>query len=176
MFLLSWFNFVPVSVTSMGAQLGQPDSQQWWRFVTPAFMHFGWMHLVFNSLWIWEFGRRIERQLGSLNLLGLFTVAAIFSNSVQYFVTGPSIFGGMSGVVYAFLGFIWAGNLLRPGWLEPLPQALLVFMIVWLVIGLTGALGVLGVGAIANGAHFGGLIIGFILGAVWGLFTRMIAR
>jgi GlpG protein len=169
--LLQLFNFVPFEVTAAGTQFDKPGD--WWRFITPALLHFSWMHLVFNSLWIWEFGRRIESRIGSLNLLGLFFVAAIFSNSVQYLASGPSVFGGMSGVVYAFLGFIFAGNLLRPNWLEPVPAGLMIFMLIWLFIGLTGTLSFLGMGAIANGAHFGGLVVGFILGGVIGLISRM---
>ena len=94
--ILQLFNFVPITLAGNGARLGEPGAD-WWRFITPTLLHFGWMHLVFNCLWIWEFGRRIEAALGSLNLVGLFLASAAFSNSVQYFVSGPSIFGGMSG-------------------------------------------------------------------------------
>lgn len=181
-FLLFWelglvdlvylFNYVPVTDTPAGRLYGKPG-EDFWRFVTPTLLHFGWMHIVFNSLWIWEFGRRIEARLGSVNLLGLYLASAIFSNSVQYFVTGPSIFGGLSGVVYAFMGFIWVGNLVRPRWIEPLPPAIVGFMVAWLLIGMIGALEIMGVGAIANGAHLGGLIIGVILGGVFGLLSRL---
>ncbi len=169
--LLQLLNFVPFGVTAAGPQFGEPGD--WWRFVTPAFLHFGWMHLVFNSLWVWEFGRRIECRIGSLNVLGFVLVSAIFSNSIEYFVSGPAVFGGMSGVVYALLGFIGAGNAVRPHWLEPVPPALMIFMLIWLLIGLTGTLRFVGVGAIANGAHFGGLVIGSILGGVIGLLSRI---
>jgi GlpG protein len=108
--------------------------------------------------------------------LGLVLVSAVVSNIAQYLVTGPSIFGGMSGVVYALLGFIWTGNWVHPRWLEPVPPALLGFMLVWLFVGLTGALGFLGLGAIANGAHFGGLAIGVICGTCIGLMSRLAKR
>lgn len=169
--ILQLFNFVPITLTPGGGQLGEPGAD-WWRFITPTLLHFSWMHVVFNCLWIWEFGRRIEVTLGSVNLLGLYLTAAVFSNSLQFFVSGPSIFGGMSGVVYAFMGFIWTGNALRPGWIEPLPPAIVGFMLVWLLIGMVGALEILGAGAIANGAHLGGLIIGVSLGGVFGLLSR----
>jgi len=169
--ILQLFNFVPIALTPAGGQLGEPGAD-WWRFITPTLLHFSWMHVVFNCLWIWEFGRRIEVTLGSVNLLGLYLTAAVFSNSLQFFVSGPSIFGGMSGVVYAFMGFIWTGNALRPGWIEPLPPAIVGFMLVWLLIGMVGALEILGAGAIANGAHLGGLIIGVSLGGVFGLLSR----
>lgn len=170
--ILQLFNFVPVELTPRGGRLGEPGND-WWRFITPTLLHFSWMHLVFNCLWIWEFGRRIEASLGSMNLLGLYLASAVFSNSVQYFISGPSIFGGMSGVVYAFMGFIWTGNALRPHWIEPLPPAIMGFMLIWLLVGLVGALEILGAGAIANGAHLGGLVIGIILGGVFALLSRL---
>ena len=169
--ILQLFNFVPLELTSRWGQLGQPG-EDWWRFVTPTLLHFSWMHVVFNCLWIWEFGRRIEASLGSLNLMGLYLTSAVFSNTLQYFASGPSIFGGMSGVVYAFMGFIWTGNTLRPGWIEPLPPAIVGFMLIWLLVGMVGALEILGAGAIANGAHLGGLIIGVCLGGAFGLLSR----
>jgi GlpG protein len=46
------------------------------------------------------------------------------------------------------------------------------FMLVWLLVGLVGALEVLGAGAIANGAHLGGLVIGVLLGGIFGLLSR----
>ena len=167
-----WFNFVPITGSPTGAQFGEVG-QDWWRFITPTLLHFGWMHVVFNSLWIWEFGRRIETTLGSANVLGLYLVAGIFSNVVQYLVSGPSIFGGMSGVVYGFLGFIWSANKVSPFWLEPLPPAIFGFLLVWLGLGMVGALELLGAGSIANGAHMGGLLIGLVLGAIFGLLHRL---
>lgn len=170
--LVALFNFVPFApVPGGGIRFGTPGTEVW-RFVTPTLLHFGWMHIAFNCLWLWEFGSRIEARVGSLNLLGLFLVSAIFSNSVQYFWSGPSIFGGMSGVVYALLGFLWSGALVNPGWVVPPPQPVIGFMLLWLVIGLVGALEFVGVGAIANGAHLGGLFIGLTLGAVFGLMSR----
>lgn len=169
--LLELFNFVPFSAHNGSVVFGEPGSQ-WWRYVTPTLIHFGWLHVVFNSLWLWEFGQRIEHAIGGLNLMALYLVSAAFSNSIQYFWQGPSIFGGMSGVVYAFLGFIWAANLLRPRWISSPPPAVLVFMLIWLVIGFVGSLEFIGVGAIANGAHLGGLLVGFMLGGVLALLSR----
>ena len=167
-----WFNFVPITGSPMGPQFGDVG-QDWWRFITPTLLHFGWMHVVFNCLWIWEFGRRIEKRLGSLNLLGLYLVAGVASNLTQYMVTGPSIFGGMSGVVYGFLGFIWGANKVVPYWLESLPPAIFGFMMVWLCLGMVGVLEMLGAGAIANGAHVGGFLVGLAMGALFGVLRRL---
>jgi len=145
---------------------------EYWRFVTPVFLHFGWLHITFNSLWCWELGRRIEQALGSVNLAGLFLVTAALSNAIQDQVSGPVLFGGLSGVVYGFLGFAWVAGRLNPRWRVLAPATpIMLFMVGWLVICLFGVFDVLGF-SIANGAHVGGLVTGSVLGAVFALGLR----
>jgi GlpG protein len=81
-------------------------SGQIWRVLSPAFLHFGWMHLIFNLMWVWYFGRQIEALQGSRTMLLLLIVAGIGANIAQY-LTGTVLFGGMSGVVYALLAHVW---------------------------------------------------------------------
>lgn len=141
---------------------------EYWRLVTPVFLHFSWLHIVFNALWTWEFGHRIERALGSRWLLLLFLVIAAISNTSQFAAGGPSIFGGMSGVVYGLLGFSWVAARLNSGWQFAPPPGLMVFMIGWLLVCLFGLIEVLGFGAVANAAHVGGLVAGGVLGGIAG--------
>ena len=162
--MLELFNFVPFRAA--GGYVAFGEWGDWWRLVTPTLIHFGWLHVVFNCLWLWEFGQRIEHRLGAINLLGLYAVSAMLSNYCQYWWEGPSIFGGMSGVVYAFMGLIMAAQWLRPGWIAPPPMAIFAFMMIWLVIGMAGSMEFIGAGAIANGAHVGGLLAGWVLGIV----------
>ncbi len=134
---------------------------QWWRLVTPAFMHFSELHLVFNLLWIWVVGSRIEQLHGRWVLLSLFLSASILSNLGQFFVSGP-MFGGMSGVVYAVLGYSWFWD--KQGYRPRfgLPQGLMGFMLIWLVLGYLGVLQLIGMGAVANTAHLVGLLVGLL--------------
>lgn len=165
------FTFTPVMIVD-GKPAFSEMGQQYWRLLTPAFLHFGWLHIVFNSLWLWELGGRVERVLGAYNMIALFIVIALVSNSSQYIFGGPGLFGGMSGVVYGLLGFCWVAPLLQPGWaIQPQP-AIMVFMVGWLLACLVGLVEVLGFGAIANAAHLGGLVCGGILGAAFGLLSR----
>lgn len=168
---LALFTFTPFSVEQGQVVFGEVN-QQYWRLITPAFLHFGWLHIVFNCLWLWELGARIERQMGSLNMAGLFLVIALVSNSVQYIFGGPGIFGGMSGVVYGLLGFAWVGAAVQPEWVFKPARPIMLFMVGWLVICLVGVVEVLGFGAVANAAHVGGLLTGAVLGAVFGVASR----
>ena len=167
---VSWIaalTFTPFELTRAGPVFGEPGVQAW-RLVTPAFLHFGWLHIAFNALWTWEFGRRIEARVGSLSTLGLFLVVAMVSNVAQYLFGGPGLFGGMSGVVYGLLGFSWVAARLNPRWQFAPPPGLMVFMIGWLLVCLLGLVEVLGFGAVANAAHVGGLLAGGLLGGIAG--------
>lgn len=170
---LAWFTFSPFTV-EQGMPAFASSAGQYWRLVTPAFLHFGWLHIVFNSLWLWELGGKVERVMGHMNMLGLFLVIAIVSNASQFVMGGPSLFGGMSGVVYGLLGFSWVAPLLQPGWrIQPSPTIML-FMVGWLVVCMAGLVEAVGFGAVANAAHLGGLLCGALLGAIFGLTSRNI--
>jgi GlpG protein len=144
---------------------------EYWRLITPAFIHFGWIHIAFNSMWLWDLGGRVESVMGRVNMLLLFLTIALVSNVSQFVFGGPSLFGGMSGVVYGLLGFSWVGPLLQPHWAIQPARPIMLFMIGWLVVCMLGVVDLLGFGAIANAAHLGGLICGAVLGAAFGLLS-----
>ena len=148
----------------------EPAGQSWsrgeyWRLLTPIFLHFGAMHTVFNGLWLLEFGRHIERRHGSLTLLALVVIIGAGGNIAQYVFEHASLFGGMSGVIYGLLGYIACWNRFASWQRIPLHNGVLVFMLLWLVACLTGVVEALGFGAIANAAHVGGLVMGALLGS-----------
>jgi GlpG protein len=142
-----------------------------WRVITPAFLHFGLMHIVFNALWLWELGGMIERRQGAVRILGLVLLIAAGSNIAQA-MTGVSLFGGMSGVIYGLLGYIVAWNRLRPATPFPLVRGVAVVMVVWLLVCMAGFTELLGLGAVANTAHLSGLVLGLILGLAAALLDR----
>ena len=148
------------------------QTHQYWRFITPVFLHFGIFHLAFNGLWIWELGRRIETGIGSLHLLGIILVSAVASNFGQYLWAGPSLFGGMSGVLYALLGYLWIRNLIAPNPILSLPKGIIGFMLAWLVFCMTGLVNLVMSGNIANAAHASGLLVGMLVGAVFGVSEK----
>ncbi|WP_133181841.1 rhomboid family intramembrane serine protease GlpG [Shewanella decolorationis] len=138
-----------------------PDTgfSQFWRVFTPSLMHFSAMHIIFNLLWWWYLGGKIETRIGTAPLLILLLVAGTLPNVVQYYVSGPN-FGGLSGVVYAVAGYTWVMGIRKPAAGIGLPPSYMGFMLIWLVLGFTDFLGV----SVANGAHIGGLLIGLAQG------------
>ena len=89
---------------------------QYWRLVTPVFLHFGWLHIAFNCLWLWELGGRVERVMGHVNMLLLFLAIAVVSNVCQFVFGGAGLFGGMSGVVYGLMTGKDPQTALNLGW------------------------------------------------------------
>jgi len=145
---------------------------QWWRLFTPMLIHFGILHLAMNSLWYWELGRRIEARQGAGWLLALTLLFALLSNAAQYLFGGPSLFGGLSGVLYGLLGYCWIFQRLAPTPAYHLPPGVLVMMLVWLVLCASGLITALGFGSIANAAHVGGLLAGCLAGLLGGALAR----
>lgn len=173
---LHWFTFLDFDVqgdylyfTSLAQGLGEG---QWWRLVSPMLLHFGVLHLVMNALWYWELGKRIELRQGAWMLLSLTLLFSLVSNLAQHFASGPSLFGGLSGVLYGLLGHVWLFQWLAPSRYFSLPRSVITMMLIWLVVCLSGVVDQLGFGQIANAAHVGGLLIGCLTGLLGGWLAR----
>ena len=154
----------PLLINDPGAPLfANVTRGEVWRLVTPMFVHFGILHIVFNMMWLWDLGRAIEMRKGAF-FLGLFVVATgTASNLAQYLITQSPLFGGMSGVVYALLGYFWIQGRINPNFGMALHQSTVIMMLVWYVVCWTGL-----VGPIANWAHTGGLVMGLAWGFLAG--------
>ena len=147
-------------------------SNEWWRLVTPMFIHFSPTHLIFNSLWIYILGREIEQLDGKIIFIFLILFTSVSSNYFQYSFSGPSLFGGLSGVVYGLLGYCFVSETFLRINKFSFPPAIYIFMFVWLLIGFTGFLDLLGFGKIANFAHLGGLLSGILSGYIFSMYNK----
>ncbi len=134
-----------------------------WRLITPIFIHFGLMHLLFNMLAMWDLGRLIESRRSSGFYLLFIVILGIGSNLVQFLLTQSAFFGGMSGVLYGLFGYIWMQGRTNPRFGIILTQQTIVMMLGWFALCWIGLLG-----PIANWAHTGGLVIG----VVWGFLDK----
>lgn len=145
--------------------LSQAATQPW-RMITPMLLHFSVMHLVFNLLFWMELGGVIERYQSSQQLLFVTLITAVVSSVAQFFASGAN-FGGLSGVVYGLLGYLWIYGLANPAAGYRLRREIIIAMLVWLVFCYIVLADV-----VANEAHLYGLISGAVLGLLVGWYRR----
>lgn len=171
--IASWFYFLPIHfidgnyyATSFSTMM---EKYQYWRFLTPAFLHLSVMHICFNLLWIWDIGRRVEQGIGSGFYLFGVLITAIIANAAQFFVSGNPLFGGMSGVVYGVIGFAWLLPKLSSNYNPLISQPLMITLMVFFALGYTDFFALIGAGQIANTAHLSGLLSGLALAVLFSL-------
>ena len=177
---IEFLTFTNINVTNQG-YISMFDfdqtfwiGNQWWRLITPIFIHFSFAHLAFNCLWIFILGEKIENTDGSLIFILLVIFSAILSNGLQYFWTETSLFGGLSGVIYGLIGFCMIVEFDSQYDRYKLPPALYLFMIIWLLLGFAGILDLFGFGSVANFAHLGGLISGILFAMIYkNIYVRL---
>ncbi|MFQ5734833.1 MAG: rhomboid family intramembrane serine protease, partial [Planctomycetaceae bacterium] len=136
------------------------------RLITPIFLHFDILHLLFNMLWLRTLGAAIEMRRGSWRFALMVVFIAVTSNLAQYLYSHPA-FGGMSGVVFGLFGYLWMKSKYDPESGFFMPPQLVFMMMAWMVFCYFGPLN------IANAAHTVGLIVGALLG-LWTTFRRRV--
>lgn len=151
---------------------GAPEilSGQVWRLVTPIFIHeplfsslqsLGFLHLVFNMMWLADLGTTIERRQGPRFFGLLILIIAALSNYAQYYMSGPRFFG-MSGVVYGLLGYVWLKGKFDPDSGYFLHSQTVSMMLIWYFMCLFGVMP-----HIANTVH----TVGLVTGLAWGYLS-----
>lgn len=154
-------------------------SGQLWRIFTPAILHLGLLHLLFNILWLAVLGKMVEFNMGRVKFLLFILTTGIVSNVCQYFMTGP-YFMGISGVLSAFIGYIWIRKKIAPWEVYLVGKETLHFFLIFILgfLGLQIAAFFLQLFnifvlplAIANTGHISGLLSGIFLGKL-GIFTK----
>ncbi|WP_444920275.1 rhomboid family intramembrane serine protease [Microbulbifer sp. CnH-101-G] len=151
------------SESSLAWHLGQG---QWWRLFTPAIVHFSLPHALFNALGIWILGRPIEARGGSFLFIVLVLLGALASNLAQYFWQPGVKFGGISGVIYALVGFALVLQRFQPLWRD-IPIEISIVFLAWILVGILGIVTLLFGVAISNAGHIGGLLSGLIIALVY---------
>ncbi len=147
------------------------NQNQWWRLVTPMFLHFSLAHLAFNSLWIYILGQQIEKIDGKLIFLILVLFSSVSSNFLQFYWVSSNLFGGLSGVIYGLIGYCMINEMDSPYQRYNIPPALYLFMIIWMLLGFLGLLDLFGFGSVANFAHLGGLVSGIAFAIIYKLIN-----
>lgn len=144
--------------------LAWPDSDQrveLWRWFSHALLHFSLLHIAFNLMWWWYLGGAVEKRLGSGKLFVILLISALLSGWMQSKFSGV-MFGGLSGAVYALMGYAWLRGERDPDSGIHLERGLMAFAVIWLGVGYMGWFGL----SIANAAHVTGLVVGLAMAFV----------
>ncbi len=143
-----------------------------WQLVTYGFLHGSPIHLVFNMFMLWMFGRELEILMGARRFLVYFMTCVVGAGVIQlavsalegspYPVVGAS--GGVFGLLLAF-GMTFPNRMIMLLF-PPIPMKakymVILFGILELYLGLSGR-----APGIANFAHLGGMLFGFLLLRRW---------
>ncbi len=135
---------------------------EYWRLITPIFLHGGLMHLAVNAYSLYAVGPDVEKMFGHVKFVVIYLVAGILGN-VASFAFCPSVSISASGAIFGLLGALLYVGIKYKEVISSLYVTNIVFMI---VLNLTyGFLHP----RIDNYAHLGGLVGGYLSAFCLGL-------
>jgi len=136
---------------------------EYWRFITPTFIHIGILHLAFNCYALYALGLEVERLFGRVPFFALYLLSG-FSGVLASFAFNDSLSAGASGAIFGLIGALgyflarYRNLLGNPGRRQ--------LANVVLIAAYNLAFGFLYRG-VDNHGHIGGLVAGVALG--WAL-------
>lgn len=156
-------------------------NHQWWRFVTPMFIHVNLLHLLVNMYSLWMIGPYVEKLYGSAKFVVFWVLTGIAGVVASYLTVRPTLAtgglsrflfkamdepsAGASGALFGLVGVLFVfgikfRNELPEGFKRAFGTGLLPVIVINLFIGYLGR------GFIDNAAHLGGLLSGAALALV----------
>jgi rhomboid protease GluP len=135
---------------------------EYWRLITPMFLHIGWVHLAFNSMALFFLGGAVERIFGSKRFLWMYFFAG-FTGALASFAFTPNLSAGASGAIFGCFGaLLYFGLKRRNLFFRTMGMDIIFILVFNLGIGFV-------VPMIDNYGHIGGLVGGFMAAAMVGL-------
>lgn len=138
-------------------------SGQWWRLITPVFVHIGFTHILINSITLYFIGMYIEQLFGHWRMFVIYFVSAFTGNLLSAVCLPNSLSAGASTAIFGLFGaFLMLGESFRQN--QALHQLSRQFLILVLLNIGTDVL----IPGINLAGHVGGLIGGFLVAYVVG--------
>src|SRR5580704_1118960 len=104
---------------------------EWWRLITPMFLHLGLMHLLFNSAALYQIGPMVEESYGSGKFVFVYILTGLVGNFGSYIFRFEG--AGASGAIYGLIGIAAVYGYKIGG---TFGRALMKQMLVWAGIGM----------------------------------------
>lgn len=145
-----------------------------WQLVSYAFLHGSFSHIAFNMFALWMFGAPVENALGARRYTLYYLVCVLGAAVAQlatiawfqpedfYPTVGAS--GGVFGLLIAFAVFYPQARIAALYFPVPIPApiAVVTYMLLELIFGITGTQA-----GVAHFAHLGGAVVGFAVLRYW---------
>ncbi len=174
------WEFPDTVLLAYGAKLNSliNEQRQWWRFVTPVFVHVNLPHLLVNMYSLWMVGPYVEKLYGSARFVVFWVATGIAGVVASYltvrpdatvgpigrflFKSGDVPSAGASGAIFGLVGVLFIFGIkfrheLPEGFKRAFGTGMLPIIFINLFIGYLGS------GFIDNAAHLGGLAAGAVL-------------
>ncbi|MBQ2622652.1 MAG: rhomboid family intramembrane serine protease [Thermoguttaceae bacterium] len=153
-----------VTLLHFGADFGPlVEDGEWYRIITCAFVHIGFIHILFNMVILWQIGHFVERLYGNFLFLVVYLGAAAAGSLMSLTMNPMVISAGASGAIFGLYGALLAYLLRRRGsiplhMVAGLRNGAIIFIAFNLFYGMKAG--------IDNWCHLGGLLGGFFLGVI----------
>jgi rhomboid protease GluP len=178
-----WGAFPESVLMSFGAKTNYTIhyEHQWWRFVTPVFIHVNLPHVLINMYSLWVLGPWVEKLYGSAKFVVFWVATGIVGVVASYLTVIPGSRPGLiasflikyadepsagaSGALFGLVGVLFVFGLkyrreLPEGFKRAFGTGMLPVILLNLGIGFVGR------GIIDNAAHMGGLLSGAAIAAL----------
>ncbi|MEJ6400534.1 rhomboid family intramembrane serine protease [Nicoliella sp. Es01] len=129
---------------------------QWWRLITPLFIHLSITHILFNGIAFYYMGIQLESLFGHSRFLLIFFISGIVGNLAS-FAFNDDLSAGASTAIFGLFGaFMMIGETFWENpYVKQMTKSFVLFIILNLAFDLFSA-------NIDIAGHLGGLVGGFL--------------
>lgn len=127
---------------------------QYWRFITPIFLHIGFTHILMNSITLYFLGAEIERIYGAFRFLIIYLLSGIMGNIMSFAFSNSLSAGASTSLFGLFAAAIVLGRMYPNNYaIRHMAQGFTILIVLNFITGLTSS-------SIDNWGHLGGAIGG----------------
>ncbi|TMU86030.1 rhomboid family intramembrane serine protease [Bacillus sp. BHET2] len=132
---------------------------EWWRLVTPIFLHIGFIHLLMNTLALYYLGTAVEKMFGRIRFVLIYMLSGMTGTLASFLFTS-NLSAGASGAIFGCFGALLYFGVLYPRvFFRTMGTNIIAVILLNLVLGFT-------ISGIDNAGHIGGLIGGFLAAGI----------
>lgn len=132
---------------------------EWWRLITPIFLHIGFLHLAMNTLALYFLGTAVERIYGNARFAFIYLLAGV-AGFIASFIFSANISAGASGAIYGCFGALLLFSTIYPRlFFRTMGTNVIIVLIINLVFSFSAT-------GIDTAGHLGGLLGGFLAAGI----------